>query len=142
VSRLEKIRETYLNQPISEFLANDGNASEYAKLVFDGAVFGPGQEVVDEELGILTAGDLAEAIEALVEDAAAARQRQLDALADHREGTQYQPLDAASPTVTVLLKLPESLRDELDVAAQERGLNRSAAIREAITAWLSEAATV
>lgn len=32
--------------------------------------------------------------------------------------------------------IAESLRDELDVAAQERGLNRSAAIREAISAWL------
>lgn len=64
------------------------------------------------------------------------RLRRQRALVDHRAGTQFQPLDESSPTVSVLLKLPEALRDELDVAAQERGLSRSAAMRAAIRAWV------
>lgn len=136
MSRLEKIREAYLNQPISEFLDNDGNAREYAQLVFEGVIFGPGEDVTDPELGIHTVDDLAEAIEEMIEEAAEARQRQLAALEEHRAGTQFRPLDESSPTVSVLLKLPESLRDELDVAAQARGLNRSEAMRAAIAAWV------
>ena len=136
MSRLEKIRELYLGQPVREFLDNDGNAKEYAELVFSGAIFGPGQEVIDEELGILTADDLAEAIQGLVEREQSARAARVAALEEHRAGTQFQPLDESSPTVSVLLKLPEALRDELDVAAQERGLSRSAAMRAAIRAWV------
>lgn len=129
---LEKIRELYLNQPISEFLENDGNAREYAQLVFDGVIFGPGVDPRSPELGIETVDDLAEALEALVREHVEARQRQLDAL----EPTKWEPLDENSPTVSVLFKLPESLRDAVDVKAQERGVNRSEAIRAALVAWL------
>ena len=102
MSRLEKIRELYLGQPVREFLDNDGNAKEYAELVFSGAIFGPGQEVIDEELGILTADDLAEAIQGLVEREQSARAARVAALEEHRAGTQFQPLDESSPTVSVL----------------------------------------
>lgn len=140
MSRLDRIRDTYLNQPISEFLEHDGSVREYAELVFSGQVFGPGQDVTDAELGIETVDDLVSALQALVEEererVEAARAARLAALEAHREGTQFQPLDESSPTVSVLLKLPESLRAELDVVAQERNLSRSAAIREAITAWI------
>lgn len=129
---LEKIRELYLNQPISEFLENDGNAREYAQLVFDGVIFGPGVDPRSPELGVETVDDLAEALEALVREHVEARQRQLDALAP----TKWAPLDDESPTVQVLFKLPESLRDAVDVKAQALGVNRSEAIREALTAWL------
>ena len=69
-----------------------------------------------------------------------ARARRLRALAEHRAGTQFQPLDAASPTVLVQFKAPEALRDALDKAAQARGLSRSEAAREAVTEWLTERA--
>lgn len=39
--------------------------------------------------------------------------------------------------VLVQVKMPAALRDAVDVAAQERGLRRSDAIREALTAWLA-----
>lgn len=130
--RLERIQDAYLNQPIREFLDNDGNADEYAALVFNGEIFGAGQEVIDEELGILTAEDLADALRMLL-----AKENQLRALDEHRTGTQFQPLDQSSPTALVQVKMTEALRDELDVAAQERGLSRSAAIREALVAWMA-----
>lgn len=133
---LEKIREAYLNQPISEFLEHDGKAREYAEAVFAGKIFGPYEDPRSPELGIETVDDLTEAIQALVQEAADARQRQLDALAP----TQWAALDSESPTVSVLFKLPESLRDQVDVAAQAAGLNRSEAIREALAAWLEACA--
>lgn len=68
------------------------------------------------------------------------RLRQHRALADHRAATQFQPLDEASPTVSVLLRLPERLRDEVDAAAQAAGLSRSEAIRAALRRWLDESA--
>lgn len=129
--RLERIQDAYLNQPIREFLDNDGNADEYAALVFNGEIFGAGQEVIDEELGILTAEDLADALRMLL-----AKENQLRALDEHRTGTQFQPLDDTSPTVLVQFKAPESLRGALDETAQARGLSRSEAVREAITSWL------
>lgn len=143
MSKLDRIRDTYLNQPISEFLEHDGSVREYAELVFSGQVFGPGQDVTDAELGIETVDDLVSALQELVQEerdrVEAARAARLAALEAHRESTQFQPLDDASPTVRVLLNLPESLRAELDVVAQKRNLSRSAAIREAITAWTETA---
>lgn len=67
---------------------------------------------------------------------ATGRAAQLAALARHRGGTQFQPLDAASPTVLLQAKVSEEQRDRLDAAAQSRGLTRSEAVRAAIQSWL------
>lgn len=130
--RLEKIQELYLGQTIEEFLDNDGNVDEYARRVFTGEVFGPGQEVVDEDLEVLTAEDLADALRGLVERA----QEERGYLPRDAAG-RFADLDPESPTVLVQVKMPAALRDAVDVAAQERGLRRSDAIREALTAWLA-----
>lgn len=53
-----------------------------------------------------------------------------------QDATQFQPLDATSPTVLVQLKMPQALLEELDAAADEAGLTRSAALRQAAEAWL------
>lgn len=62
--------------------------------------------------------------------------RRLEALEKHRAGTQFQPLDADSPTVLVQVRLTEAQRDQVDVAAQAAGLSRSEAVRAALAAWL------
>lgn len=59
----QKIEERYLGQSISEFLANGGDAAEYARQVFAREVFGPGVDPRDEELDIMTESDLAQALE-------------------------------------------------------------------------------
>lgn len=43
--------------------------------------------------------------------------------------TQFQPLDPASPTVTIQVRLPQSLRDAADEAATAGGVTRSELIR-------------
>lgn len=62
------------------------------------------------------------------------RLRQWRALADHRTPTQFQPLDPASPTVLVQVRMPQNLVERLDAALD--GRSRSDAIREAISGWL------
>lgn len=64
------------------------------------------------------------------------RERSLAALEEHREATQFKPLDPSSPTVRVLLPLPENLRDAVDAAAAGEGVSRSEWIRQAIAAAL------
>ena len=71
---------------------------------------------------------------------ATGRAAQLAALAANREGTQFRPLDADSPTVLVQVRLTEAQRDQVDVAAQAAGLSRSEAVRAALRRWLDESA--
>lgn len=61
---LQKIEERYLGQSIEEFLANDGDPREYARLVFAGAIF-PYEDPARPELGVETEADLVEALELL-----------------------------------------------------------------------------
>jgi len=61
---LQIIEERYLGQSIEEFLANNGDPREYARLVFAGEVF-PHEDPAAPELGIETEADLVEALEAL-----------------------------------------------------------------------------
>lgn len=66
--------------------------------------------------------------------------RRLRALEEHREGTQFKPLDPDSRTVQVLLALPESLRDAVDAAAAAEGVPRAEWIRRALTLRLDREA--
>lgn len=68
MSRLEQIREKYLGQSIREFVNEGGRPTQYAKLVFSGEIFGPGEDPTDAELGIESEGDLVEALELLVSE--------------------------------------------------------------------------
>jgi len=135
---LEQIRETYLGQSINEFLESGGDAREYARLVFNGEIFGPGEDPADPDLGILTADDLAEALEQLIEQRNAARAAQLKALAENREGTQFKPLDPDSPTVRLEVRAPASLVARVAAEADARSLTRSDVVRLALQAWLDE----
>lgn len=65
----QAIEERYLGQSIGEFLANGGNAAEYARQVFAREIFGPDTDPRDEELGVETESDLIEALEALARTA-------------------------------------------------------------------------
>lgn len=45
------------------------------------------------------------------------------------EGGRILPLDPSSPTVKVEMRIPRDLRDAIDRAAAEQGINRSEWIR-------------
>lgn len=60
----------------------------------------------------------------------------LAALREHREATQFKPLDPSSPTVRVHVALPVSTRDAVDAAAAREGVSRAEWIRQAITTAL------
>lgn len=57
------------------------------------------------------------------------RNARLAALEEHRAATQFQPLDPASPTVKIEMRLPAVLRDRVDAAADAAGVSRSEWIR-------------
>jgi hypothetical protein len=84
--RLARIEAKYLGQDIEEFLVFGGDAREYARLVFAGQIFGPGEDPRDEGLGIGTEADLVEALEALAR-AAVLRVRTLD---PHTRGVIFE----------------------------------------------------
>lgn len=129
MNRNREIEERYLGgQTPTEFLQAGGDEHEYAALVFSGAVFGPGENPAAPDLGVDTADDLAEA---LAEILAPARAR-LAALAEHRAGTQFQPLDPASPAARLELRVPANLIAAVDRAAGAAGVTRSAWVRAAI----------
>lgn len=56
------------------------------------------------------------------------------ALEAHRAGTQFRPLDPASPTVLMQVRLPRALLERVDEAAAARGVTRSELVREALEA--------
>lgn len=58
------------------------------------------------------------------------RDKRIAALERHREATQFQPLDPASPTVKIEVRLPATLRDRMDAAAEAAGLTRSEWMRD------------
>lgn len=64
MNRTQQIEERYLGQSIQDFFANGGNAHDYAEQVFSGAIFGRDTDPTAPDLGIHTAADLAEALEA------------------------------------------------------------------------------
>lgn len=89
----------------------------------------------------LDAGDVAELIARFVLDedpvdahARAGEARRLAALEEHREGTQFQPLDPDSPSTRLELRIPRSLVDRIDAARGNQ--SRSEWIRAAIEAAL------
>lgn len=128
---LDAIAERYLNgQSPAEFEASGGDPREYAELVFSGAVW-PGEDPAAPEIGIEDVDDLVQALVLLI-----TQDPRRAALEAHREATQFQPLDPASPTVLVQVRAPQSLVERLDAAAAERGVTRSEAIRAAIDEWL------
>ena len=131
---LEAIRVQYLGQPVREFVENDGDPREYAHLVFTRQVFGPGEDPAAPNLGIDTEDDLVAALEALIARDEEARAIRLAALEQHREGTQFQPLDPTSPTVTLQVRVPQSLLDVVDAAAARAGVTRSEFVRAALEA--------
>lgn len=61
----------------------------------------------------------------------------LAALARSREATQFQPLDPASPSRPVQVRVPLAVLEQLDEAATAAGLTRSQAVRLAVEEWLA-----
>jgi hypothetical protein len=124
---LREIEERYLGgQTPTEFLQAGGDAREYARQVFSRAVFGRDENPAAPDIGVEDEDDLVEALEAVL---APARAR-LRALENHRAGTQFQPLDPGSRTVTVQVRVPAALVARVDAVAGVGG--RSAWIRDAI----------
>lgn len=64
------------------------------------------------------------------------RKARLAALERSRAATQFQPLDASSPTVLLQVKVPQTLIDRIDSA--RHGLSRSEYVRTAIETALGE----
>lgn len=60
--------------------------------------------------------------------------RRLAALEQHREGTQFQPLDPDSPTVLLQVRVPQALLDRLDADAAAEGVTRSELVRRRLEA--------
>lgn len=64
------------------------------------------------------------------------RLARLDALAENREATQFQPLDPSSPTILLQVRVPQSLLDRIDGARGSQ--TRSQFVRNALERSLTE----
>ena len=62
--------------------------------------------------------------------------RRLAALEEHREATQFQPLDATSPSTRLELRIPQALVDRIDAVRDQQ--SRSEFVRDAIEVLLTE----
>lgn len=122
---LDAIAERYLGgQSPAEFEANGGDPREYAELVFSGAVW-PGENPAAPDIGIEDVDDLVQALVLLITN-----DPRRAALAGHRAGTQFQPLDPTSPTTLLQVRVPLSLIERIDSARHE--LSRSEYVRAAL----------
>lgn len=51
----------------------------------------------------------------------------------------FQPLDPASPTTVMKVRVPQSLLDAMDAAAKDRGVTRSELVRDLLERGLGHA---